>query len=134
MYCSNGPNNGSNPGGGRIGKKQTKKTSKHIGFYILVVSSGHFHIFYAFFFPLGYIPAVPPHSTYIIDNGFGSFKVKSSRKILAPLFSQLRAGKTIVVYIYMDIYGIPSKSRITNDICRMMRYSWNILQWEEERE
>ena len=33
------------------------------------------------FFPLEYIPSIPPHSTYVIVNGFIGFKIKSAHII-----------------------------------------------------
>ena len=41
-----------------------------------VVSSGSFHAFYVILFPLEYIPSIPPHSKYVIVNGFSWFQNK----------------------------------------------------------
>ena len=46
-----------------------------------VVSSGHFGALFVLFFPLNYIPTIPPHSTYVIVNGFGLFKTKGACRI-----------------------------------------------------
>ena len=60
-------------------KKNLNPSSDHGCFS--VVSRGSFNAFYVDFFPLEYIPSIPPHSTYVIVNGFIGFKIKSAHII-----------------------------------------------------
>ena len=58
----------------------------------VVVSSDPFRAFHVIFLPLEYIPTIPPQSASVIVSVSYFSKVKSTRNVLPPPFTQRRAG------------------------------------------
>ena len=50
---------------------------------IWVVSIGFFHEFYVISIPLEYVPFIPPHSAYVLVNGFNWFRINFAA-LLSP--------------------------------------------------